>query len=80
MEIFALAIYSCVAVNDLSGDLVTKTCRWSSLQRHFSTRELCDAAAAAEIGKPVFSFQIVAGQEQERVSQARCSLVAVVTK
>ena len=54
MTIFQLLVYSCVSVNGLDGELMTKMCRWDQ-GKLYKTEAHCDEAGAARFMERMFS-------------------------
>jgi len=78
MTIYQLMVYSCLAVIDLHGDLVTKTCTWQPRQM-FAQQVRCDEAGRASIGERIFRDSIQMGADPEKVERARCVPLSVVS-
>ena len=53
--VYALSMYACVTVNDISGTLMSKTCNWIPNGGLWATEQSCRIAGEAQVGKPYFS-------------------------
>ncbi len=72
MILFQLAVYSCVTFTNLSGDLISKTCRWDD-RGFYASEYRCRSDGDAEIGKPIFSDMY----EQRNVERSHCIPVPI---
>lgn len=69
---FSLAVFSCVTFTNLSGDLVSKTCRWDD-RGFYANEHRCRADGDAEIGRPIFGDVY----EHRTVERYRCLPVLI---
>jgi hypothetical protein len=68
--VFELFLFSCVTVMSPfdGGDLVRKTCRWSTTGALYHTSERCSEDGNAKIGTPIFSDVY----EDRKVEKTKC--------
>lgn len=76
MTIFQLLVYSCVSVNGLDGELMTKICRWDSRDLYVTTAR-CEEAGAKAFMSQIFSFEHIIGESHRHVEKHKCVKVWV---
>ena len=72
MTVFQLAVFSCVRLTSLGGDVMSMSCDWKPYSM-YTTEELC-TAAAPKIGSPVFS-DVADGRTVEKT---HCTPVIII--
>lgn len=72
MTVFQLLIYSCVSLNGLDGELVSKMCRWDAREM-FQTEASCGVAGTVEMGKPIWGDIY----EDRTAAKFKCSPVSI---
>lgn len=68
--IFELIVYSCLTTTDLSGDVVSKTCRWSS-RGLYASEQRCNDTGRSEIGEKLVPFAFT--PDPSLIEKFRCS-------